>query len=182
MDYRQQQGKHAWVQYFFIGMKGRLKFIVLAFLLQGCIGLTVGTFGTTQVSSKRFSLGENWRETNVSLGLTREGLIKRLGKPKRVGSYKNCETVTYSDGLSWSGVWMYLIVLPVPIGLPTGVNDTTYYFKDGKSVGRVKESAEEDFIFGYMCGELTCGMLAGRVYPFTGLPLPSREAEIDWCD
>ena len=137
--------------------------ICLTQILTGCIGLSVGTFGTF----------ENKRE-NTSL--TKEQLIATQGEPDEISTTGNCEVLTYYDGYSWSGIGAFIVIIPVPLLVPSGHDESRYYFINGKSVATVSEYGEVTGILGYMCGSNECKGSAGPVN--TDKP---RNIKVTWC-
>ncbi|WP_345552539.1 hypothetical protein [Microbulbifer aestuariivivens] len=138
--------------------------ICLTQLLTGCIGLAVGTFGTFES-----------KQENTSL--TKDEIIASRGHPDTISTLGKCEVITYYDGYSWSGVGAFVVVIPIPIFLPSGHDETRYYFIDGKSVAQVTEYGEVTGALGYACGSNECGFSAGPVNTDK-----IRKVEVNWCE
>ena len=137
--------------------------ICLTQIITGCMGLAVGTFGTF----------ESKKETPA---LSKENLIASHGKPDDFYKVGSCEVLTYYDGYNWSGVGAFVLVIPLPILLPSGHDESRYYFIDGKSVATITEYGEVSGALGYMCGSNECKGLAGPVNTDK-----SRTIEVTWC-
>lgn len=137
--------------------------ICLTQLLTGCVGLAVGTFGTFE------------RKEELPT-LTKESLISKNGEPDKISIVGKCEVFTYYDGYNWSGAGAFVLIVPLPVLLPTGNDESRYYFKNGKSVAVVSEYGEVTGALGYMCGSNECKGLAGRVNTDQ-----TREIEVTWC-
>ncbi len=158
---------------------------VLSSLQLGCVGLAVGTFDETEIGGSSFDLRPNlyWMIiTPHDKRYTQAEIVGLWGEPTRATRHGQCDVLVYRDGLNWSGVWAYVLVVPIPIGIPTSSNETRIYLRDGLSVGMVAEQTENDFTLGFMCGEMDCGFLAGRVDAFQGVENSPRHVDIEWCD
>lgn len=160
-------------------MRKFISFLCLATLLQGCVGLSVGTFGTferkydlVEVSNKK----NQFFETSDQKKLTKEHLISLWGEPDNTAQIGRCEVVTYYDGYNWSGVGALLGIVPLPILVPSGKEENRFYFIDGRSVGTVSEFGELTSLFGYMCGSNECSWHFGAANKDK-----TRKAKIDWC-
>jgi len=137
--------------------------IFLAQVITGCMGVSVGTFGTFEI-----------KQENISL--TKEQLISRNGVPDDISTTGNCEVLTYFDGYSWSGIGAFVVIIPVPLLVPSGYDETRYYFINGKSVASVSEYGEITGALGFMCGSNECEALAGPVNTDK-----TREVKVTWC-
>lgn len=163
----------------------KLFLFLFSLLLSGCVGLTIQTIHTQKYALSEFSRSDLdlYEEYDGSVSsYTKEEIIQLIGEPDEMGVYKNCDVYTYRNGFSWSGVGAYIVVIPVPILFPTGIDEDVLYFREDKTVGIVKEMAQEQSSYGYMCGELRCTFLYGRVN-MNGSPLPPQKLpEVEWCD
>ena len=119
-------------------------------LLNGCIGISVGTFGKMETEGFTPFLGESIASVKG-----------RVGDPKSEYEYFDCNVLEYeADGLVWSGVYVYLLVIPLPLAVPISKSDF-YYFKDDELIGFSVSSTGEKSNYGYFCSELKCGFLTG---------------------
>ena len=158
----------------------KLSIVCLGLLLQGCVGLAVGTYGTFEdekssvsISSKRNELSYGSNATTV----TKETLVSSWGEPDAIERIGSCEVVTYHDGYSWSGVGAFVVFLPVPLMVPSGKDESRFYFVDDQFVRLVSEYGEVTGALGYMCGSNECKGLAGPVNTDK-----AREVKVTWCE
>ena len=148
------------------------------FLLSGCAGLAVGTFGTFENEQNVVHISDKRNEFEYiapKSTLTKEVLVSTWGKPDEISQYGKCEVVTYYDGYSWSGIGAFLVFFPVPLMVPTGYDENRFYFINGESVGLVSEYGEVTGALGYMCGSNECKGVAGPVTE------NKRQIEVRWC-
>jgi len=158
---------------------------VLATLQLGCVGLVVGTFDESEIGGTGFELhaDRHWAfQVPQERRYTKVEIIGIWGEPREATRHQDCEVLVYRDGLSWSGLWAYVLFVPVPIGVPTSTSEIRIYLREDRSVGIVAEGTANDFSFGFMCGELICGFLGGRVNAFTALENPPKRAKVAWCE
>jgi hypothetical protein len=152
--------------------------IPLLLLLNGCAGLAVGTFGTHEAFASQFQLKAERNEFEYvgSEKYTKEEVIELWGEPDRKEVDGDYHTLMYYDGRAWSGVGAFVVILPIPLVLPTDRLEQTFYFKENTSVGVVRQYGEIKNVYGYMCGSNECSFVAGRADNgyFKG--------EIDWAD
>ena len=153
--------------------------ICICFLLSSCAGLAIGTFGTRESTRNNFDISNQKNEfENTALKniLTKEELISAWGEPNQLHQKGKCEVLTYHDGFSWSGVGAFLIIIPIPILIPTGYDENRFYFVKGQSVGLVQEYGKVTGALGYMCGSNECKWYAGSASE------SKRAADFNWCD
>ena len=160
-----------------------LIFLLLLPFLQGCAGLAVGTLGTFEAEKKSFQLNESKNSYKINFfddlesDFTKEELINSWGDPDSYRVNGNCEVLTYYDGYTWSGVGVFLLVIPIPLVVPTGHDENRLYFVDGKFSRMVSEYGEVKHALGYMCGGDGCRWLSGREDKAR-----TRKIDVDWCD
>lgn len=157
----------------------KLTILCLAFILNGCVGLAVGTYGTFQAEKESFNISDekNYFDYSVNtIKLTKEVLLSTWGEPDEIAKVGNCEVVTYYDGYNWSGIGAFIVFFPVPLLVPTGHDENRFYFINGESVGLVTEYSEVIGALGYMCGSNECKGLAGPVNSEK-----KRNIEVKWC-
>ncbi len=145
-----------------------LTLICLTFLLSSCVGLAVGTFGTfeNKVESPRITPEKNERKyfaLKSEPKLIKQELLELWGQPDKQSTDGNCEVLTYYSGRNWSGIGAFVLVAPIPIGLPTGRKENRFYFIQGEAVGLIEQYTEVKSAFGYMCGSNECDFLSGQV-------------------
>jgi hypothetical protein len=119
--------------------------LILPMTLSGCFGLAVGSYGKHErlVTSFALAKGKNTFGGSVHPGAYSESDIVRLwGEPDGIATNDCCEVLSYNAGWSWSGVGAFVIVVPVPLLVPSGHYANRFYFKDGKCVGLVSEYGE----------------------------------------
>jgi hypothetical protein len=148
-----------------------------ALLLTGCVGLAVGSFGTFE-NSEEFTPEPERNQFGFggATSYTTERVIELWGQPNE--SYKEgaCTVYSYHDGLNWSGVGVFVLVVPVPLLVPSGKDEVRIYFRDNQRVAAVSEYGEVTSMFGYMCGSNECEFLAGAVNTDQ-----TRKVSVTWC-
>jgi hypothetical protein len=158
----------------------RVFIIVVTYLLSGCVGLAVGTFGTFEKHTEKFEITDHKNNFGFAkLEYTKEDIIRKWGAPNEIYRTKNCEVLGYYNGYSWSGIGAFVLVLPIPLLLPSGHDESRFYFKNGKSVGLTKEYGEITSAFGFMCGSNECKFMAGKP---KNKDSQSAEANEKWCE
>lgn len=161
-----------------------LIFLILLPLLQGCAGLAVMTFGTFESDMGEHIRIEDKRNSYKQFFIIYEGnnpskqeVVNSWGKPNISETYGKCEVLTYYDGYTWGGAGLFLLVIPIPILLPSGHNENRLYFIDGEFVRMVSEYSEIKNAYGYLCGSNECEWIKGKA------DLERIEKiNIDWCD
>jgi len=154
-------------------------FVNLMLLLSGCAGLAVGTFVTFESEQNDVSISSERNSFDYEVNpkpLSKDELISAWGEPDESYSFGSCEVVTYYDGYSWSGFGAFVVVIPLPILVPTGHDENRFYFINDQSVGLVKEYGEVSSALGYMCGSNECNGLAGPVNE------NKRKVDVKWCE
>lgn len=159
-------------------MRILMLFISLLFL-SGCAGLAVGTYGTFESQKDSFSLSnirleQNYRERK---SYSKDEVISLWGEPDQISINGSCEVLTYYDGYTWSGVGAFILVIPVPLILPSGHDETKIYFKNNQSIKLISEYGEVTGMVGYMCGSNECGFMAGSVNTEQTRTIP-----VTWCE
>ena len=157
----------------------KLSILLVAILLQGCVGLAVGTYGTfeDEKSTAKISSTKNEFIYGYSAAnLSKESLISAWGEPDSVSTEGKCEVLTYNDGYNWSGVGAFILFFPIPILVPTGHDENRFYFINGELVRLVSEYGEVTGALGYMCGSNECKGMAGPVNT-----KKSRKVKVNWC-
>jgi hypothetical protein len=178
----------------------KLLLIVTTFVLSGCYGIGAGTFGTSsffEPATEDFGIlqGKNeigsrskmiedpdikqkqkWPGWWVKDGpYTKEEILRLWGEPDQTYSEGSCEVLSYHDGVSWAGVFAFLVVIPVPLALPTGLYENKFYLKEGTSVGMERERLRDGYLVGYFCGDNECGFTAKSASSKT------EHSPIEWC-
>lgn len=154
--------------------------LVLTIILSGCVGLAVGSYGTHESKRDSFELESERNQINYysnSTSYTQEQVESLWGKPDETSTNGTCAIFTYHDGYNWSGVGAFVVIVPIPLALPTGYDEIKIYFKKGQSVKLVLEYGEITGIFGYMCGSNECGFKAGAVNTDK-----KRKIPVTWCE
>ena len=148
------------------------------FMLTGCAGLAVGSFGTFENKRENFTLESERNEFGfgISEPYSTERVIELWGKPDESYQEGLCTVYSYHDGFSWSGVGAFVLIIPIPLMVPSGNDEVRIYFRDNQSVAAVSEYGEVTGMFGYMCGSNECGFHAGAVN--TG---KTRKVDVAWC-
>ncbi|RTE85800.1 MULTISPECIES: hypothetical protein [Gammaproteobacteria] len=130
----------------------KLALLAPLLLLQGCVGLAVGTYGTYEHAQQHAQL-------------VRAEIIARHGEPDRIKRQGECEVLSYFEGYNWQGIGAFVAVVPVPLVAPTSRQERRFYIKSGKAVAEVREFGEVKSVYGFMCGSNECGFVAGPAHP-----------------
>ena len=139
--------------------------------LSGC-GLGIFWMGTYEYEKDNFyglKLGENRCDYSYGNALfdlknyQKEELIELWGTPDREGSDGSLEYVTYFDGFSWTGLIAVVVVVPVPLAVPSGLEEHTFYFEDNTLTSIVREYTEFKFGLGFGCGSNECDVFLGVI-------------------
>ena len=154
--------------------------LILTLHLSGCVGLAVGSYGTFENKKDNFTLSVERNKfgfaTNSQV-YSEEQLIKLWGEPNEKYTEGNCSVLSYHDGYNWSGVGAFVLIVPIPLVVPSGKDETKFYFINNQSVAAISEYGEIVSMFGYMCGSNECGFKAGSVN--TDKP---RKITASWCN
>ena len=137
---------------------------MLPLVSSGCFGLAVGSYGKHERLNTSFALaqGRNNLGGFVHPGAYSEAEILSLwGEPDGTTTNECCTMLSYRNGHSWSGVGAFVIVIPVPLLVPSGHYETRFYLKDGKCVGLVSEYGEVSKVYGFMWADNGGGFVAG---------------------
>ncbi len=152
---------------------------ILAIVLSGCAGLAIGTYGTYESKRDTFGLSNERNQLSYTKkpSYTKEEVISLWGEPDEIGADGLCDIFTYHDGYNWAGVGAFILIIPIPLVLPSGHDETKIYFKENQSIKLTSEYGETTGMFGYMCGSNECGFYAGSVN--TDL---TRKIPVTWCE
>jgi len=150
-------------------------------LLSGCAGLAVGSYGKHETLETYYRLddGKNklqstYRTDPVHI-YTEEEIIAHWGPPDSVQTVGCCKVLKYRGKVSWAGVGAFIIVIPIPLMIPTGHYESRFYIKEGKCVALVSEHGEVSSIFGWVAGGQ-----GGRFYFGDSYNGP-RKVPLDFC-
>lgn len=67
----------------------------------------------------------------ASLKVSGQQLEKAWGKPDKIRTTKEGEKWTYKGSLRWNGMWALVMVVPVPLVIPTGHNSMDVNISNG---------------------------------------------------
>lgn len=122
-----------------------LSILCLILILNGCVGIGAVTFEPVELEVKSFSISEeknSFDDDDNSASLTKEILISTWGDPDKISEEGKCEIITYYDGHAWSGAYVQLGILPLPMLAPTEqYAENRFYFINGECVTLVKKYA-----------------------------------------
>ncbi len=130
------------------------RFISIAFCvmtLSGCVGITAVTGERREFPCQR----------------SKAKISETMGEPYRIDSGEGAQEVwRYRNGLKWRGVFVSLLVIPVPLLLPVGRDDRTFMFEGDSCRSEVveKDMPERPFMCGWMMrnegegSKLRCGL------------------------
>lgn len=133
--------------------------------LSGCAGLGVATFGTHERFASEFELQPERNKTayfGSNQKYTKEQIVRLWGKPDKVGVRHGYDFITYYNGYNWSGIGAFVVVIPIPLVVPSSRNQQTFYFENNNAIGFVTEYGEVISALGYFCGSNECKFIAGR--------------------
>lgn len=159
-------------------MKILLVLISLLYLC-GCVGLAVGSYGTFETAQENSYVSGKLKQqsANKDASYSKEQVISALGQPDKTSTNGSCDVLSYHDGYNWAGVGAFVGIVPVPLVIPNGHNETKIYFKNNQSVQSTSEYGEITWLLGYMCGSNECGFNAGPVNE-----QKTRKVLVTWCD
>ena len=152
---------------------------ILTITLSGCVGLAVGSYGTYESKKDTFKLENKRNDVNYyseSTSYSKEQVISLWGEPDEITTNGSCDVLTYHDGYNWSGIGAFLVIVPIPLAVPSGHDETKIYFKNNQSIKLTSEYGEITGMFGYMCGSNECGFKAGAVNTDKARVVP-----VTWC-
>lgn len=116
-------------------MKTAVAALLLSTLaLSGCVGVITIHNPTTHYDAASIKLGgKGYCCSGVNDPVsTKAEIIQSWGQPDKQWTKGNSEMWQYfRDGLSWAGI-MPVLVIPVPLLVPTGRHSTTFIFTDDK--------------------------------------------------
>lgn len=153
--------------------------VLVVLHLSGCVGLAVGSYGTFESKKEKFRLSTEPHKFEFGLNkqdYTQKQVIKLWGVPDEQYTEGKCSVLSYHDGYNWSGVGAFVILVPIPLVVPSGKDETNFYFIENKSVAAITEYGEVTGMFGYMCGSNECGFQSGSVNTDN-----IRKVSTDWC-
>ncbi len=142
-------------------MRGEIRFVMMiamSLTLQGCIGVGAWTLGSRIESNDRPKIDQ----TTGSIDLHKAGgdgnlqtgadLRAQWGAPDRVASSEagKEEWIYKTDGLRWSGLVLYVVVIPLPAMIPVGSQYVSFLIHDG----HIESATRADWAFkaGAYCG------------------------------
>ena len=134
-----------------------------ALLLQGCVGLGAWTLGSRTESSDHPKIDRTRGVIDVRNGEP-ERTLKTAAEPDRVESLEGGkeEWIYKTDGLRWSGLVLYVVIVPLPAMLPVGSQYVSFLMNEG----RIEKATRASWafkagaycgFFGMMYGGLGCG-------------------------
>ncbi len=149
-----------------------MSWIAVILMLQGCLGLGAWTLGTRSESSDHPKIDQargaiDIRKASTDADLTTaKALRMQWGEPDRIESRDDGkeEWIYKTGGLRWSGIVLYLIVIPLPAMIPVGTQDVSVVIHDD----HIEQATRRDWAFkaGAYCGFF--GMLYGGLGCGTG--------------
>jgi hypothetical protein len=141
-----------------------------ALMLQGCVGFGAWTLGSRMESSEhpkiehsRGAIDLRKAETDAS-PKTAADLRARWGEPDSVEPRETGkeEWIYKTDGLRWSGLILYVVIVPLPAMVPVGSQYISFLMHDAQ----IERATRADWafkagaycgFFGMMYGGLGCG-------------------------
>ncbi|MFO0717347.1 MAG: hypothetical protein U0233_10755 [Nitrospira sp.] len=144
--------------------------IAVAASVHGCVGLGAWTLGTRTESSEQPKIEQirgaiNLRKADTDTDLKTAGELRtRWGEPDQIEQRDDGkeEWIYSTGGLRWSGMVLYLVIVPLPAMLPVGSQSVSFVVHEG----RIEQATRRDWAFkagaycgyfGMMYGKLSCG-------------------------
>ena len=124
-------------------MKSRsLLILLITIMLQGCVGGMVlhqnnRTFNGVGVVNADMPPTTS-KCKNASTNENTKTIQSRYGLPTSIETNGDAETWRYKGSLGWSGI-VPILVIPIPLIVPTGHRDTVLNFSNGKLVSVTNE-------------------------------------------
>ncbi len=145
---------------------------ILPMILSGCVGLGAWTLGTRTaegdhqaIQPTRGTIAPHKPERGALIE-TAADLQTQWGKPDRIKAVESGgeEWIYKTDGLRWSGMLLYVMIVPLPAMVPVGSQYLSVLVQDG----RIERVTKVDWAFkgGAYCGYF--GMMYGRLGCGTG--------------
>lgn len=139
--------------------------LAVALMLQGCVGFGAWTLGSRSEPGAHPRIGQRKGTIDVRTGQS-EGTLKtatelraQWGEPDRIQSSEpgTEEWVYKTDGLRWSGLVLYVVIIPLPAMIPVGSQYVSLLIHDGQ----IESATRRDWAFkaGVYCGFF--GMMYG---------------------
>ena len=118
----------------------------------GCVGLVAVARGSASyaIEAPQLSTPTGQRPAIA------ENVRRALGEPDRIETVESGERWHYREGLRWNGIALLVVVVPVPLLLPTGFEQAVVHLEDGRVVAL----------------EGTDNVSRGRIGCLFGAPLP----------
>jgi hypothetical protein len=143
---------------------GLVMMIAASLTLQGCIGVGAWTLGSRTESSDRPKIDQTSGSRDLkNVGIdgnlkTSADIRARWGEPDRVVSREGGkeEWIYKTDGLRWSGLVLYVVVIPLPAVIPVGSQYVSFFIHDG----HIESASRTDWSFK---GAAYCGFF-GMMY------------------
>ena len=149
---------------------GRMCWMAAILMLQGCVGLGAWTLGTRSETSDHPKIDQARGAIDLCKAGTETVLrtAKELrtywGEPDRIESHDDGkeEWIYKTGGLRWSGMVLYLVIVPLPAMVPVGTQYVSVLIHDGQ----IERATRRDWafkagaycgFFGMMYGGLGCG-------------------------
>ncbi len=134
-------------------------------MLQGCVGLGAWTLGTRSESSDHPKIDRvrgtiDLCKAGTEADLKTAGELRtQWGEPDRIESRDDGkqEWIYKAGGLRWSGMVLYLVIVPLPAMIPVGTQYVSFLVHDGQ----IEQATRRDWAFkaGAYCGFF--GMMYG---------------------
>lgn len=139
--------------------------LAVAMMLQGCVGFGAWTLGSRSESSAHPKIDQRRGAIDLRTGQpdgapkTAAELRAQWGEPDRIESSEpgTEEWMYKTDGLRWSGLVLYVVIIPLPAMIPVGSQYVSFLIHDGQ----IENATRRDWAFkaGAYCGFF--GMMYG---------------------
>jgi hypothetical protein len=121
----------------------RLIALLLVFMqVSACVGAAF-------IHGRTREYGQQLKESTVQK--TVEEILKKRGEPDKIRCADEKEWWYYDRKVAWRGPVLYLIIIPIPLLVPIGRNETVYEFHNGMLTNKV---VKETTVSGGSCGLL----------------------------
>ncbi|GBF52120.1 hypothetical protein LPTSP4_36580 [Leptospira ryugenii] len=75
-------------------------------------------------------------------------ILNCLGLPKKTEIIGSCKILSYEDGLNWEGIMPYVLFIPIPLFIPTGISKDRVFFIEDKMIAHSHDYVEMIYAFG----------------------------------
>ena len=141
----------------------RIIIIIFALIIQGCVAIHYFP-STTNSKISTFPTKEEYAvcvPNNAKTNITTHDIMKYYGKPDKNYEKDGYAYLEYYQGKIWSGIYIQVLIVPIPLALPIKKQSCTYTIANDYLVKTERISTKESI--GFWCGLLAdAGASNGR--------------------